>query len=178
MTEIERSYQDVRRAPATGDAVAVAAARRESVDAALGMLAAGGNAVDAAVACAFVAGVVEPMETCLAGSGFLLVWDPAEVRATAVDFPPRAPLAARADMFEVVPSQDADRLLGVSAVRDDANTEGILAPGVPGTVAGLLAAHERLGRLPRRQVLEPAIRAASDGFAVDGYYALQALDHL
>jgi gamma-glutamyltranspeptidase / glutathione hydrolase len=178
VTEIERSHQDVRRTPATGDAVAVAAARRESVDAALDMLAAGGNAVDAAVACAFVAGVVEPMETCLAGSGFLLVWDPAEARATAVDFPPRAPLAARADMFEVVSSQDADRLLGVSAVRDDANTEGILAPGVPGTVAGLLAAHERLGRLPRRQVLEPAIRAASDGFAVDGYYALQALDHL
>jgi gamma-glutamyltranspeptidase/glutathione hydrolase len=178
VTEIGRSYQVVRRAPATGEEVAVAAARRESVDAALGMLAGGGNAVDAAVACAFVAGVVEPMETCLAGSGFLLVWDPAEARATAVDFPPRAPLAARADMFEVVPSQDADRLLGVSAVRDDANTEGILAPGVPGTVAGLLAAHERLGRMPRRQVLEPAIRAASDGFAVDGYYALQALDHL
>jgi gamma-glutamyltranspeptidase / glutathione hydrolase len=178
MNRVRRSYQDVQRRTAAGDAVAVAAARRESVDAALDMLAAGGNAVDAAVACAFVAGVVEPMETCLAGSGFMLVWDPAQRRATAVEFPPRAPLAARSDMFEVVPSQDADRLLGVSAVRDDANTEGILAAGVPGTVAGLLAAHERFGRLPRRQVLEPAIRAAADGFAVDGYYALQALDHL
>jgi gamma-glutamyltranspeptidase / glutathione hydrolase len=178
MTQIERSYQDVHRRPACGDAVAVAAARRESVDAALAMLEAGGNAADAAVACGFVAGVVEPMETCLVRSGFLLAWEPAGARATAVDFPPRAPLAAREDMFEVVPSRDAARLLGVSAVRDDANTEGILAPGVPGTVAGLLAAHERLGRLPRRQVLEPAIRAAADGFAVDGYYALEALDHL
>ena len=178
MNRVERSYQDVRRREASGAAVAVAAARRESVDAALAMLGAGGNAVDAAVACAFVAGVVEPMETCLAGSGFLLAWDPAARRATAVDFPPRAPLAARPDMFEVVTSREADRLLGVSAVRDDANTEGILAPGVPGTVAGLLAAHERLGRVERRRVIEPAIRAAADGFAIDGYYALQALDHL
>jgi gamma-glutamyltranspeptidase / glutathione hydrolase len=178
MSGIRRSYQQVSRQPACGDALAAAAARRESVDAALEMLEAGGNAVDAAAASAFVAGVVEPMETCLAGSGFLLAWDPAERRATAFDFPPRAPLAARPDMFEVVPSEGAARLLGVSAVRDDANAEGILAAGVPGTVAGLLAAHERLGRLERRRVLEPAIRAAADGFAVDGYYALQALDHL
>jgi gamma-glutamyltranspeptidase / glutathione hydrolase len=178
MRHIERSYQEVRRRAPSGDEVAVAAARRASVDAALTMLDAGGNAADAAVACGFVAGVVEPMETCLAGSGLLLAWDPGAGRATAVDFPPRAPLAARPDMFEVVPSEDASRLLGVSAVRDDANTEGILAPGVPGTVAGLLAVHERLGRLPRRQVLEPAIRAAADGFAVDGYHALEILDHL
>jgi gamma-glutamyltranspeptidase/glutathione hydrolase len=178
MRHIDRSYQEVRRRAPSGDAVAVAAARRASVDAALAMLDAGGNAADAAVACGFVAGVVEPMETCLAGSGLLLAWDPGAGRATAVDFPPRAPFAARPDMFEVVSSQDAARLLGVSAVRDDANTEGILAPGVPGTVAGLLAAHQRLGRLPRRQVLEPAIRAAADGFAVDGYHALEILDHL
>ena len=178
MRQIERSYQEVRRRAPSGEAVAVAAARRESVDAALAMLDAGGNAADAAVACGFVAGVVEPMETCLAGSGFLLAWDPADGRATAVDFPPRAPLAARPDLFEVVSSEGASRLLGVSAVRDDANTEGILAPGVPGTIAGLLAAHERLGRLPRPQVLEPAIRAATDGFPVDAYHALHALDHL
>lgn len=175
---MNRGYQQVTRQRATGDTMAVAAARRESVDAALEMLDAGGNAVDAAVACGFVAGVVEPMETCLAGSGFLLTWNPAERRATAVDFPPRAPLAARPDMYDVVSSEGASRLLGVTAVRDEANTEGILAPGVPGTIAGLLAAHERFGRLPRRRVLEPAMRAATDGFEVDAYYALEALDHL
>jgi gamma-glutamyltranspeptidase/glutathione hydrolase len=178
MPPITRSHQDVRRRAASGAEVAVAAARRDSVDAALEMLEAGGNAADAAVACGFVAGVVEPMETCLAGSGLLLAWDPAAQRATAVDFAPRAPLAARPDMYEVVPSEGASKLLGVSAVRDDANTDGILAPGVPGTVAGLLAAHERLGRLDRRRVMEPAIRAAADGFPIDGYHALQILDSL
>jgi gamma-glutamyltranspeptidase / glutathione hydrolase len=178
MTPTSRSFQEVRRRPAVGAQVAVAAARRESVDAALAMFEAGGNAVDAAVACAFVAGVVEPMETCLAGSGLMLVWDPAAGRSTAVEFPPRAPLAARPDMFEVVPTTAGARLLGVSTVRDDANSEGPLAAGVPGTIAGLLAAHERFGRLPRRQVMEPAIRAASDGFPADAYYALEALDNL
>jgi gamma-glutamyltranspeptidase/glutathione hydrolase len=178
MTTATWSLQDVRRAAPSGAEVAVAAARPESVEAALAMLDAGGNAVDAAVACGFVAGVVEPMDTCVSGSGFMLISDPSTGEDLSVEFPPRAPLAATPDMFEVVSSEGAARLLGVSVVAGDANAEGVLASGVPGTVAGLLAAHERLGRLPRAQVLEPAIRAAADGFAVDAYYALHALDHL
>ena len=63
-------------------------------------------------------------------------------------------------------------------MKDDANAEGILAPAVPGTIAGLLAAHERLGRLRRERVMRPALRAATEGFAVDDYYALTALDNL
>jgi len=177
MTPVTWSRQDVRRAAPTGAEIAVAAARRESVEAALAMLDAGGNAVDAAVACGFVAGVVEPMDTCVAGSGFMLIADPTSGEDLSVEFPPRAPLAATPDMYEVVSSDGAARLLGVSVVADDANSEGVLASGIPGTVAGLLAAHERRGRLPRAQVLEPAIRAAADGFPVDAYYALQALEH-
>ena len=82
---ISRSAQRVARTAACGPAVAAAASRRPPVDAALAMLDAGGNAVDAAVACGFVAGVVEPAETCLAGSGFLLAWDAAQRRATSVE---------------------------------------------------------------------------------------------
>ena len=172
-----RSRQRVTRDAPAGREFAVAAARRESVDAAVAVLDAGGNAVDAAVACGFVAGVVEPSDTCLAGSGLMIVSDPAGADL-AVEFPPRAPAAARPGMYEVVSSAGATKLLGVSVVAGDANADGILAPGVPGTIAGLLAAHERLGRLDREQVMAPAIRAAADGFEVDAYLALQALEHL
>ena len=172
-----RSRQRVTRDAPAGREFAVAAARRESVDAAVAMLEAGGNAVDAAVACGFVAGVVEPSDTCLAGSGLMIVSDPAGADL-AIEFPPRAPAAARPDMYEVVSSAGATKLLGVSVVAGDANADGILAPGVPGTIAGLLAAHERLGRLDREQVMAPAIRAAADGFEVDAYFALQAREAL
>jgi len=178
MGRLSRSTQHVTRSAATGASVAAAASRRPSVDAALEILDAGGNAVDAAVACGFVAGVVEPAETCLAGSGFLLAWDPGAHRPTAFEFPPRAPAAATPDMYEPVSSEGATKLLGVTTVKDDANAEGILACAVPGTIAGLLAAHERLGRLPRARVMEPALRAATDGFEADSYYALTALDNL
>ncbi len=177
MGRLSRSTQHVTRTAATGTAAA-AASRRPSVDAAMRTLEAGGNAVDAAVACGFVAGVVEPAETCLAGSGFLLAWDPATKTPTAFEFPPRAPAAATPDMYEPVSSEGATKLLGVTTVKDDANVEGILACAVPGTIAGLLAAHERLGRLPRAQVMEPAIEAATNGFEADSYYALTALDNL
>jgi gamma-glutamyltranspeptidase / glutathione hydrolase len=178
MAVISRSAQRVVRTAACGPAVAAAASRRPPVDAALAMLDAGGNAVDAAVACGFVAGVVEPAETCLAGSGFLLAWDAAQRRATSFEFPPRAPQRCRPDMYEPVSSAGATKLLGVTTVAGDANVEGILACAVPGTVAGLLAAHERLGRLPRAQVMEPALQAATEGFEADAYYALAALDNL
>ncbi|GAA2410560.1 gamma-glutamyltransferase [Actinomadura vinacea] len=176
MPETSRSFQRVDRVPAVGREAAVAAARREATDAALAILEKGGNAVDAAVACGFVAAVVEPMDTCLAGSGFMLVHDPADGRAWSVDFPSRAPLAARPDMFRVQSGEGVSRLLGVSTVEHDANIEGPLACGVPATVGGLLAAHARFGRLPRADVLAPAVAAAHDGFAVDAYYTLQALD--
>ncbi len=171
----ERSVQRIDRTPATGERVAVAAARQDAVDAALTVLEAGGNAIDAAVACGFAAAVVEPMDTGVAGSGFLLVHDPADGRAHSVEFPSRAPLKARPDMFRTVSAQGFQRLVGVSRVADDANAEGPLACGVPGLVAGLLAAHERFGRLPRATVMAPAIALAHDGFAVDSYYALQTL---
>ena len=127
------------------------------------MLERGGNAVDAAVASGFVAGVVEPMETTLAGSGFMLVHPPEGV-AHAIEFGPRAPAAARVDMFTIDESRKIDRGLGVSVVEGDANVQGIAAAGVPGTIAGLLDAQARFGRLPLAAVLAPAIRAAHDGF--------------
>ncbi|WP_317259593.1 MULTISPECIES: gamma-glutamyltransferase family protein [Streptomyces] len=175
MSDPRRGAQWVDRRPARGSGAVVAAARSHSTDAALRMLEAGGNAVDAAVACGLVAGVVEPTETTLGGSGFMLVHDPVRSRDWSIEFPARAPRGARPDMFTLAGRQEGTRLVALSAVVDDANVEGPLACGVPATMAGLLAAHEELGRLPRTQVFAPAIELAHNGFVVDSYHALQTL---
>ncbi|SDV51559.1 gamma-glutamyltransferase family protein [Chitinasiproducens palmae] len=175
---MQQSIQTVSKTSVRGRRGAVACARHESSAAAIAMLEAGGNAVDAAIAAALVAGVVEPMETTLAGSGFMLIHLPGEPEAIAVDFGPRAPLAARPDMFTLDTTRATDRGLGVSVVENDANVQGILAAGVPATLRGLTDAHRAHGRLPLRTVMQPAIAAAHDGFEVDSYYALEVLANL
>jgi gamma-glutamyltranspeptidase/glutathione hydrolase len=138
----------------------------------------GGNAVDAAVAMAFVAAVVEPTEASIGGSGFMLVHEPASGNAWSVEFPPRAPLETRADLYEPTGGSVATRLLGTAAVRGDANATGWLAPCVPGVVAGLCLAQARFGTLPLARLVDPAVELAENGFEIDAYFTLQALEHL
>ncbi|WP_432180472.1 gamma-glutamyltransferase [Streptomyces sp. NBC_00063] len=150
-----------------------------SVEAGLSMLEAGGNAIDAAVAAALVAGVVEPTETTLGGCGFLVMHDGAD--SWSAEFGPRAPLAAHAEMFPVQELTDAPSpvgVVGVSATTDGSNVNGPLANGVPRTLLGLLTAQERWGRLSRTAVLKPAIASAYDGFAVDSWFLTHALSDL
>jgi gamma-glutamyltranspeptidase / glutathione hydrolase len=151
------------RAAAVYPRAAVAHERPESTDAGLKMLRDGGNAVDAAVAVAFAACVVMPAWTTIAGSGFMLVRQP-DGRPTSVEFPPRAPLAASPDMYELEPTDGRTSMIGVSAVEGDANVRGGRAVGVPAAVAGLCEAHARFGRLPLGRVMQPAIDLARDGF--------------
>jgi len=172
-----KSHQRITRGGVSGGRAAVAAARYPSVQAALAMIEAGGNAVDAAVAAAFVAGVIEPMETTLAGSGFMLVGLPGG-QAHSVEFGPRAPKRAHAGMYRIDAGRQLDRGLGVSVVVGDENVQGAKAAGVPATLAGLAGAQERFGRLALATVMAPAIRAAHDGFDCDAYFALEALDSL
>jgi gamma-glutamyltranspeptidase / glutathione hydrolase len=115
----------------------------------------GGNAVDAAIATAFALAVTWPAAGNIGGGGFL-VYHGADGFATTFDFREKAPLAASSDMY-----LDAD-----GNVKDNSNHEGILAVGVPGTVAGLQLAHERLGSLKWKDLIEPAIRLASDGIPI------------
>jgi gamma-glutamyltranspeptidase/glutathione hydrolase len=144
----------------------------------MAMLERGGNAVDAAVAAALVAGVVEPMETTLAGSGFMLVHLPEEAAVHSVEFAPRAPAAATPDLYQIDESRKLDRGLGISTVVGDENLQGIKAAGIPATMTGLLDAHERFGTLPIATILAPAIRIAYDGFAADSYYTLEVVANL
>lgn len=172
------SRQTIQKSAVAGTKGAAAAARIASAQAAAAMLAAGGNAVDAGVAAALVAGVVEPMETTLGGSGFMLIGMPADGCVHSVEFGPRAPLAARSDMFRIDSRRQVERGLGISIVADDANVQGITAVGVPSTMRGLLLAQQRFGKLARSRIMRPAIEAAYGGFPADSYFALEALANL
>ncbi|WP_425154900.1 gamma-glutamyltransferase [Candidatus Palauibacter sp.] len=112
----------------------------------------GGNAVDAAVATAFALAVTLPSAGNIGGGGFL-VYHGAEGEVTTFNFREKAALAATERMY----------LDETGEVRDNSNRIGLLAIGVPGTVAGMWKAHQRLGRLPWADLLEPAIRLAADG---------------
>ncbi len=144
---------DVPAAEAASGMVASDAplATRVGVD----VLRAGGNAVDAAVATAFALAVVYPEAGNIGGGGFLVLRT-ADGETAALDFRETAPRAATRDMF-----------LGPDGELTDRSITGHLASGVPGAVAGLWEAHRRYGTLPWRDVVEPAIRLAEDGFVVD-----------
>lgn len=155
----------------------VTAARDLSVRAGLGMYDVGGNAVDAAVATALVAGVIEPTETTLAGCGFMLIQHP-DLGAISVDFGPLAPLGASPDMFEIDEDAQSSNVLGLVSVVGNANVSGPRASGVPRTLYALLEAQERWGNLSRAQVVAPAIQAAEEGFRADTWFVVNAMQDL
>ena len=134
----------------------VTSQERLASEAGVEILGAGGNAVDAAVATGFALAVTLPEAGNIAGGGFMLIYDPKTLETTALDFKEKAPGAARADMF-VKPDGTVDRF-AIGYTRR--------ATGVPGTVAGLLEAHGRYGKLPLSRVIAPAIRLAKNGFVV------------
>jgi len=138
-------------APGAG---AVACAAPAAAEAGAAVLAAGGNAVDAAVATALALAVVHPQAGNLGGGGFAVVRIGAQL--AALDFRETAPAAATRSMF----------LSEVGAAVAERSLVGPLAAGVPGSPAGLFELHRRFGRLPWRDVVAPAVRLAGEGFTV------------
>ena len=118
-------------------------------------LADGGNAVDAAVATAFALAVTYPEAGNLAGGGFAVIRT-ADGLFWALDFRETAPAGTWARSY----------LLPDGSPRGNASLEGGLAVATPGTVRGLALLHEKLGRLPWRRLVEPAVALARDGFTV------------
>ncbi len=128
---------------------------RESAAVGLAVLRGGGNAVDAAVACAFALAVTFPRAGNIGGGGFLLYRLPDGSRA-ALDFRETAPAALRPAHF----------LDASGHVVTDRSQNGGLAVGVPGSVAGLAEAHARWGSRPWAELLAPAIQLAEVGTIV------------
>jgi gamma-glutamyltranspeptidase/glutathione hydrolase len=127
------------------------------------VLAAGGNAVDAAVAAALTAGVVAVHACGIGGyGGHMVIALAGGKKVTAIDFNSTAPAATREDLFPLTEKGE---------VKDNVNLHGWLAAGVPGTLAGMQLALDRYGTLPFRKVVQPAIRYARDGFEVIAGFA-------
>jgi gamma-glutamyltranspeptidase/glutathione hydrolase len=114
---------------------------------------AGGNAVDAAAATGFALAVVHPAAGNLGGGGFMLI-RLAEGKTHFLDYREKAPAAATRDMYL---DTHGDVVGGASEV-------GYKAIGVPGSVAGMVYAHQKYGKLTLKQVMAPAIRLAREGY--------------
>ncbi len=128
-------------------------------DAGLETLKAGGNAVDAAVATGFALAVVHPVAGNLGGGGFMLL-RLHDGHTTFIDYREQAPIAASANMY-------LDAQGNVLAPTDPRGSiVGYRAVATPGSVAGLVYAERKYGKLGLARVMAPAIRLASDGFTL------------
>lgn len=136
----------------TASKAALSTASPYATQVGLDVLRRGGNSIDAAVAVSFALAVVHPQAGNIGGGGFLVYYDAATKGVWTLDYRETAPGAATRDMYVETPA---------------GSRTGPRAGGVPGTVAGLAAAHERFGTHPWKDLVAPAIAAARAGIVVD-----------
>jgi gamma-glutamyltranspeptidase/glutathione hydrolase len=148
-------YQGV----ATGRRGAVASAEANATDIGIAVLKRGGNAVDAAVAVAFALGVTHPTAGNIGGGGFMVIRLP-DGTSTAIDYREMAPGTATRDMY-----------LDAAGTPTSDSRIGPRAAGIPGVVRGLEAAHQKFGKRPWRELVQPAIRLARQGVVLDSFHA-------
>jgi gamma-glutamyltranspeptidase/glutathione hydrolase len=141
-----------------------------AAEAGVDILREGGNALDAALATAFALAVTSPLGSGLGGIAGLVVWR--DGKASSFDGSTLAPIASRADMFELVGGEARSGMYGWPSVKGEANVEGPLSATVPGAVAAYELAHRRFGKLPWARLFGPAIRLAREGFVMDWYGTL------
>ena len=137
------------------DSGMVVSAHPQSSEIGVKILQIGGNAVDAAVATEFALSVCYPEAGNIGGGGFMLIRT-SDGKTDVIDYREKAPMAASRDMY----------LDKKDIVSEGLSTETHLASGVPGTVAGMIYAHSKYGKLPFREVIQPAIDIADKGFPV------------
>ncbi len=134
---------------------AVVSAREEASKIGIEILARGGNAFDAMIATDLALTVCYPNAGNISGGGFL-VYRQAAGASGSLDYREKAPMAATEDMY----------LDKEGAIVPNKSILGGLAVGVPGTVAGLEAIHQKFGSLPWEELVQPAIDLAKNGYLV------------
>ena len=137
-----------------GNSGMIVSQNQASSDIGIEILNMGGNAIDAAVAVGFSLATTLPRAGNLGGGGFMLIYLSDEKKTIAVDFRSAAPKNLSNNDFLFLKNNYDQRRYGYKA------------SGVPGTVAGLLQTHERYGKLPLKQILQPVIKQAQEGIKV------------
>ena len=146
--------------PDSTQQAAVASAHPLATQAGMDVLAAGGNAFDAAIATAAVLAVVEPYSAGMGGGGFWLLHDAKQQKNIFVDAREKAPLAAHRDMY-----LDANK-----DIIPKLSINGPMAAAIPGQAAAFAHLAQHYGNLPLKQTLARAIQVAQQGFATDHHY--------
>jgi gamma-glutamyltranspeptidase / glutathione hydrolase len=145
----------LREQPARTQHAMVVSVHHLAADVGVEIMREGGNAVDAAVATGFALAVVHPAAGNIGGGGFMLI-RLNNGKSTFIDYREKAPLAATANMY----------LDAKGDVIPEASIVGYKAIGVPGSVAGMVYAEKKYGRLDLKRVTRPALRLARDGFVL------------
>ena len=147
--------------PVVGNLGMVASQNKLSSDIGIDILNKGGNAIDAAVAVGFSLAITLPRAGNLGGGGFMLVYIKEQDEIFFIDYRSQSPLNANlAELFNKKSPKEL-KLEDFDVVK-----KGYKAPAVPGTVAGLLDAHKKFGKLPLKDILEPVINQATNGIEV------------
>ena len=149
----------------------VAAQNRKAAAVGAEILAAGGDAVDAAIATSLALSATEPWMSGLGGGAAMLVYRADTGRTRAIDGGMVAPLALDPAAYPLTGELAGD-LFGWPAVQDDRNLKGPMSFAVPGGLAALGLAHQQFGRMPFAELVAPAQQLAAQGLEIDWYAAL------
>jgi gamma-glutamyltranspeptidase/glutathione hydrolase len=151
-------------------AAMIVAPQPEAVEAGQSILAAGGSAVDAALACAFTQGVVDPLMCGIGGLGSLQVFDPASGQHLVLDGLSTCPAACTPDMWEAAFERECSDGYGY-VLTGQVNELGRTAVTTPGILRLFEQAHASFGRLPWRDLLTSAIGHAAQGWTIRPHVA-------
>jgi gamma-glutamyltranspeptidase/glutathione hydrolase len=146
---------ELKKKPETFDKAAVVTAHPLASKVGVDILKMGGNAIDAAVAVQFALAVVYPNAGNIGGGGFM-VYRSSKGEINALDFREKSPEKGHADMY----------LDKQGNVIENLSVYGHLSAGVPGSVAGMVEAHRKYGKLDWKTLLAPAIELAQNGFQI------------
>ena len=163
--------QQVRKPAVSSKGGIVAAQSRRAAEVGAGVLAAGGDCVDAVIATTFALGTLEPWMSGLGGGGAMVLYRARENRYEVIDYGMRAPNSLRVEDYPLTEGAASD-IFPWPRVRDDRNLHGPGSIAVPGVVAGMEEAHRRHARMPWKELVAPGARLAGEGLLVDWWTTL------